>query len=121
MVTLRFDGPDGLEQRIRVSVFGESVRATILTDGRSAAQMERALPDLHRSLAEHGFRDAQVGIRVLGAEAPVHIASRQEAAASGDSGRQRDDQAAPDGRRRDAPGEDRPRDRRQPSGEEAHR
>ena len=121
MVTLRFDGPDGLEQRIRVAVLGESVRATILTDGRSAAQMERALPDLHRSLAEHGFRDAQVGIRVLGAEAPVHIASRQEAAASGDSGRQRDDQAAPDGRRRDAPGEDRPRDRRQPSGEEAHR
>jgi hypothetical protein len=115
--TVRFTTPDGRESRIRVSVVGDTVRATIMTDAHAAPAMERALPELQRSLSDRGFADAQVSVRVVGDAAP-QPAPRPESP-GGDGGRHRGDGSAGE-RSRDFAGQDRPRQRRHHPGEEAH-
>jgi hypothetical protein len=63
-VEVSFDAGDGQEGRLRVSVQGQSVRATILApDAPLARQLERSVPELQRSLREKGFRRTEVSVR----------------------------------------------------------
>lgn len=92
-VTIPFADDRG-EGQVRLVVHGQAVRATIVTDDAATAQrMEAALADLHRSLGEHGFTDAQVTIaapraadrvdhRVVTAGAPDAPMARAEASAT---------------------------------------
>ena len=63
-VEVSFDAGDGPEGRLRVSVQGQMVRATIMTpDAPGARELERSAPDLHRALREKGFTRTEVSIR----------------------------------------------------------
>ncbi|MFZ5624821.1 MAG: flagellar hook-length control protein FliK, partial [Gemmatimonadota bacterium] len=110
-VTIPFADERG-EGQVRLLVHGQAVRATIVTDDAATAQrMEAALTDLHRSLGEHGFTDAQVTIaapraadrmdrRVVTAGAPDAPMARADASAAPPDhrgGEPRRDDSAPGG------------------------
>jgi hypothetical protein len=90
------------------------VHATILADAASAAGFERALPELRKSLGERGFNDAQVSVRVVGADGAVPL--RSDSTTSRDPS-QRQDERSPS-RQRDFAGDDRPRHSRRDRAEE---
>lgn len=117
-VTVRFDGPTGSEHRIRVSIRGDLVHATILTDAQSAPRLEQSLPELQRALADRGFSESRVSVRIMASDGSQSPAARTEAAPS-DASRQRDGQGR-SGPERDFAGDDRPRGKRHQTGEEAH-
>jgi hypothetical protein len=63
-VELRFTTGDGAEGRLRVSVRGQAVRATIVApDAPTARELERGMSDLQRALAERGFLRSEVIVR----------------------------------------------------------
>lgn len=117
-VTVRFDGPGGSEHRIRVSVRGDLVHATILTDAHSAPRLEQSLPELQRALADRGFSESRVSVRIMATDGTLPLAARPELGSS-DASRQRDGQGRP-APERDFAGDDRPRGKRDQTGEEAH-
>lgn len=118
-MTVRFDAPGGGENRIRVFVRGDLVQATILTDAQSAPRLEQSLPELQRALADRGFSESRVSVRVVATDAPVLATARPEVA-SGESMRQREGQYRQPPQR-DFAGDDRPRGKHQPFEEEVYR
>lgn len=63
-VTVEFVDDRGETGRLRVSVRGEQLQATIMpSDARMAEQLSSRVSELHRTLARHGFVDAQVTVR----------------------------------------------------------
>ncbi|MCC6650884.1 MAG: flagellar hook-length control protein FliK, partial [Candidatus Eisenbacteria bacterium] len=62
-VTLQFRGEDGLEGRLRISVRGDSVRASILSSHDGTLQRAGSeLASLKRALADQGFTDAKLSV-----------------------------------------------------------
>lgn len=118
-VTVRFDGPGGSESRIRVSVRGDLVHATILTDAQSAPRLEQSLPELQRALADRGFSESRVSVRIMATDGSLPVTTRAEVGSS-DASRQRDGQGR-QGSERDFAGDERPRGKRHQTGEEAQR
>ncbi|MFN8588912.1 MAG: hypothetical protein U0704_14045 [Candidatus Eisenbacteria bacterium] len=63
-VTLQFRGENGLEGRLRISVRGDSVRASILSSHDGTLQRAGGeVGALKRALAEQGFTDAKVSVQ----------------------------------------------------------
>lgn len=63
-VVLPFSDSQGAEGRIRLALRGDTVQATIFSAHPQMTQkLEAGLPELQRSLADHGFADAQVEVR----------------------------------------------------------
>lgn len=63
-VTLQVADSDGRQTRIRVSVLGDQVRATILPpDSTSARQLEQRMDELQAALVRQGFTDAKVSVQ----------------------------------------------------------
>ena len=63
-VTLQVADVDGRQTRIRVSVLGDQVRATILPpDTTSARQLEQRMDELQATLVRQGFTDAKVTVQ----------------------------------------------------------
>ena len=61
--TVSFDSGDGQEGRLRVSLRGETLRATIqMPDAAAAQRLEQDLGELSRALRGHGFEDARLTI-----------------------------------------------------------
>lgn len=93
IVTMTFDAPDGSVGRLRVSVVGDAVHATILAEPHSVSALEQGLPELRRTLSSRGFGESHLTVRAMGAEAvaaPVP-AGRPDGAAAEHSGRDRGD------------------------------
>ncbi len=62
-VTLKFEGEDGLEGRLRISVRGDTVRASILSSDEGTLQsLGGELGTLRRALTEQGFNTARVAV-----------------------------------------------------------
>lgn len=116
-VTLPFVAPDGGIGRLRVSVMGDQVRATMLVEPHAVATLEHGLPELRRSLEAKGYGDAQLAVRSTGNDAQPVISAvpRSDQAGTDQSGREPGDRRAehPDQRRED------PRERRRNPQEEA--
>ncbi|MEO8453004.1 MAG: hypothetical protein ABI647_24655, partial [Gemmatimonadota bacterium] len=113
--------------RIRVSVRGETVRATIMpNDGALATRLTAEARSLERSLSEQGFRDARVSVQAPRPAADAAPIWNQAAKASpavdnmkAQAGSRSQDEAAHDsreGERRDDP---RTRDQRGQRGQRA--
>lgn len=108
-VTLVLDSASSGANRIRVALRGDVVHATIVADVAAAVALTQRLPELQRSLRDRGFSEAQLSVRVLGAEtvaAPAAIRP-ESAATSGQADarpesepRQGQRRADPDGRQR---------------------
>jgi hypothetical protein len=63
-VTIPFTGEQGEAGRLRVSVLGSTVHATILTeDPQLAERLNRDLGDLRRMLVDRGYGAAQINVR----------------------------------------------------------
>jgi hypothetical protein len=64
---LRFDSPDGSEDRVRVALRGTMVGAAMdIRDADSAAQVTRGLPDLARALEAVGLESGSLRVQSLG-------------------------------------------------------
>lgn len=104
---------DGLTGRLRITVRGEVLHATILADAVNAALLQLELPALRRALREHGFQEAHLTVRVPpGMTGPEALSARREASHPDQGGRD----ARPD--QRPFTDDDRPRDRRRHPTEE---
>ena len=69
---LRLDTPDGGEDRVRISMRGTQVGATIdVRDATSAAQMSRGLPDLMRALESAGLESGSLRVQAVAADAAM--------------------------------------------------
>ncbi|MCL4867045.1 MAG: hypothetical protein KJZ47_14215, partial [Gemmatimonadales bacterium] len=109
-VTVVLDEALAGANRIRVALRGDVVHATIVADVAAAAALTQRLPELQRSLRDRGFSDAQLSVRVLGAEsvgapAGVRPEPAPTTANTGDSRSEADPRAGrrradPDGRQR---------------------
>jgi hypothetical protein len=112
-VTVVLDQGMAGASRIRVVLRGDVVHATIMADVAGAAALTQRLPELQRALRDRGFSDAQLSVRVLGAESvgtvpgarlesPVPTSSSAESRheSEGRFGQRRPD---PDGRHRQSP------------------
>jgi hypothetical protein len=63
--TIAFDNGEGLEGRLRVSLRGDTLRATIqVPDAAAAARMEHDLGGLTRALRAQGFEEARLTVDV---------------------------------------------------------
>jgi hypothetical protein len=63
-MTIRFAGEDGRSGRLRLSVRGQTLHATIVSsDDDAVRRWSGDLDALHRSLANQGFSDARVTVR----------------------------------------------------------
>jgi hypothetical protein len=63
-VLVPFQDEAGAEGRVRLSVRGSALNATILSSDREAVeQLGRRLGELHRALAARGFAEAQLSVR----------------------------------------------------------
>jgi hypothetical protein len=99
-VTLAFDAGDGESGRVRLSVRGDALRATIVTGtGPEAARMSEELGSLRRALGDRGFTEPRVSIH------PATTTPRAESASRpSNSGEDRDrrttDQDSPNRRAR---------------------
>jgi len=104
-VTVVLDQALSGANRIVVALRGDVVHATIVADVAAAVALTQRLPELQRSLRDRGFSDAQVSVRVLGADvvgAPAAL--RTEAAAStGQTSDSRHDSDPRSGQRRADP------------------
>jgi hypothetical protein len=112
-VTVVLDQGMAGASRIRVALRGDVVHATIMADVAAAATLTQRLPELQRALRDRGFSDAQLSVRVLGAESvgtipgarlesPAPTSSNAESRHESDGrfGQRRSD---PDGRHRQSP------------------
>jgi hypothetical protein len=109
---------DGTTGRLRVAVRGDVVHATILADGAAAVMLERELPALRRALAERGFPEAQLAVRLPGGDAPIAPLPAPVAASPdrATTGRDRDEGTPrhPHPDRQDPTEDQRSRERRRP-------
>lgn len=63
-VLVPFKEADGLQGRIRLSLRGGALRATILTpNGETAQNLEARITEIQRALGERGFAEARVAVR----------------------------------------------------------
>lgn len=61
--TVSFDSGDGQEGRLRVSLRGDTLRATIqMPDAAAAQRLEQDLGELSRALRTHGFEEARLTV-----------------------------------------------------------
>jgi hypothetical protein len=74
-VTMTLDQAATGASRIRIAVQGSAVRATILTSSDGVNRMDRELPTLRQALADQGFSDVRVSVRVddITTSAPVNM------------------------------------------------
>ncbi len=80
-VTLQVADSDGRQTRIRVSVLGDQVRATILPpDSSSARQLEQRMDELQAALVRQGFTDAKVSVQAGRGEGALPWGASQAAA-----------------------------------------
>lgn len=121
-VTIELDGNSADSTRIRVTVHGNAVRATVLSGAEQSGRLSMHADELTRALEDRGFRSASVSVRTAG-EGPMLVASSR-----GDAGNSPQDErpthrgpqreaAARDGERKSAT-DDRPRQQRRPDPEE---
>jgi hypothetical protein len=63
-VTLQFSGEEGLDGRLRLSLRGSALHATIIArDPDGARQLESGLDELRQALGDRGFTDARVTVQ----------------------------------------------------------
>jgi hypothetical protein len=95
-VTLKFEGEDGLEGRLRISVRGDTVRASILSSDEGTLQsLGGELGTLRRALTEQGFNTARVAVHdTRGLELNAASDARQNAR-EGEERRQGEPQRRP--------------------------
>jgi hypothetical protein len=63
--TVSFDNGDGLEGRLRVSLRGDVLRASIqVPDAAAAERIEQDLGGLTRALRAHGFEEARLTVDI---------------------------------------------------------
>lgn len=74
-VTLVMDGEGGME-RVRVSVSGQRVHATIMTDEMHHTLYQERAGQLRHSLGEQGFTDVRVAVRMNPIDAPEQHSGR---------------------------------------------
>lgn len=98
---------DGVSGRLRITVRGEVIHATILADAVHAALLERELPGLRNALREQGFEEAHLTVRVPPATTSTEVTAGRREAERHDRGGQ---DARPD--RRQFNDDDRQRERR---------
>lgn len=109
-VTVVLDSAIAGANRIRVALRGDVVHATIVADVAAAVALTQRLPELQRALRDRGFTDAQLSVRVLGAEGVAAPAAMRTESTNGTSSpadarnesepRQGQRRADPDGRQR---------------------
>jgi flagellar hook-length control protein FliK len=128
-VTLELPDNDGGMTRVRISVRGDQVRATLVaSDAATSAQLSSQAPELERALAARGFRAADISVpqaisasplRETGSGAALGIASADSASgerlqgnnrhADGSAGESRQGTAERDRESPDQEAEDQPR------------
>ncbi len=88
-VTLQFRGEDGLEGRLRISVRGDSVRASILSSHDGTLQRAGSeLNALKRALADQGFADAKLSVHDTRSLGTAAANASREQSQSGEERRQ---------------------------------
>ncbi len=101
-VLVPFRDEAGAEGRVRLSVRGSALNATILSSDRDTVErLGRRLGELHRALADRGFTEAQLNVRESRAAAstPGRPAPQDDPGRSGQNHPERDPHH---------PGDDRP-------------
>ncbi len=101
-VTVTFADEDGVEGRLRVSLRGGAVRATIVArDPAEAQELQSGLGELRSTLGERGFADARVAVQGVTVSGPSgSCADEPRSEHEGRHARQQEDHAGhPDGRR----------------------
>ncbi|MDZ4675837.1 MAG: flagellar hook-length control protein FliK [Gemmatimonadota bacterium] len=113
-VTVILDSEIAGATRIRVALRGDVVHATIVADVAAAVTLTQRLPELQRALRDRGFSDAQLSVRVLGAEsvvAPGAIRTESSTAASNNADARNDSEPRQGQRRADPDGKQRQQSR----------
>lgn len=88
-VTLQFQGEAGLEGRLRISVRGDSVRASILSSHDGTLQRAGGeLNALKRALADQGFTDAKLSVHDTRSLATTATSQSREQSQTGEERRQ---------------------------------
>ena len=88
-VTLKFDGEDGLEGRLRITVRGDSVRASILSSHEGTLErLGGELGTLRRALNEQGFTTTRVAVHDMRATEANGTSDTRQTARDGEERRQ---------------------------------
>ena len=88
-VTLKFDGEDGLEGRLRITVRGDSVRASILSSHEGTLErLGGELGTLRRALSEQGFTTTRVAVHDMRATEANGTSDTRQSARDGEERRQ---------------------------------
>jgi hypothetical protein len=109
-VTVVLDEALAGANRIRVALRGDVVHATIVADVAAAVALTQRLPELQRALRDRGFGDAQLSVRVLGAEsvaAPAGLRTESTSPASSTADARNEPESRPGQRRADPDGRQR--------------
>lgn len=115
-VTVQFQGENGTEGQLRVTIRGGALRATIQTaDSETAQQLSNEIAEIQRALSTKGFVDAQVVIQQTRTVEDTQASQRQQGSQD-PSQQERDRERRALGRER-GDAEPRQRDR----GQDAHR
>jgi hypothetical protein len=95
-VTLKFEGEDGLEGRLRISVRGDTVRASILSSNEGTLQrLGSELGTLRRALGEQGFTTTRVAVTDTRAADASGTSDTRQNARDGEERRQGEPQRRP--------------------------
>jgi hypothetical protein len=112
-VTLQFQGEGGLEGRVRITLRGEAVHASILSaDEETLSRLGGEAGSLKRALGEQGFSNAKITVHDLRTTSAAPAPS-QQGAAKGEDDRRHGEPQRRSGQGRDArQGGDSAKDRR---------
>ncbi len=99
-VTLQFQGEDGLEGRLRISVRGDEVRASILSSHEGTLErLGNEVGSLKRALQESGFTEARIAVHdTRGGGVAATADSRDSARTGGDTRQGEPQRRSPQGR-----------------------